>query len=336
MSNPVEIVIKATDRFTPVFESLGSALQNTSSFGEKAGLAISKMQGAFQGMEGMAVEAQQALTEFSSEAESQLNALAESRMTNLETTGAFQENFKMELGERLLALDQSFGERQEEMREQRFQRERQDNKDHQAEMSSLVISRGDFIVGIEQKLMEARVNMFRVFSQTIVALAANRGSTLARIAKATAIGEALVNTYLAGSKALASVPFPFNFAAAAAVTLQGLATVEKIRQVNIAHGGIGNVPEESTFLLQRGERVLSPSQNRDLTRFLTAGETQTKGGNAVIENVTIHVLENATSAEALLTMDRSDLRQVLMERIIPALDELAALGIRPKFVDHNT
>ena len=89
-------------------------------------------------------------------------------------------------------------------------------------------------------------------------------------------------------------------------------------------------------MLQRGERVLSPNQNRDLTRFLTTGETQSEGGKAVIENVTIHVLENATSAEALLSMDRSDLRQVLMERIIPALDELAALGIRPKFVDHNT
>ena len=42
------------------------------------------------------------------------------------------------------------------------------------------------------------------------------------------------------------------------------------------------------------------------------------------------------AAEALLAMDRSVLRQVVMERIIPALDELAALGIRPKFVDHNT
>ncbi|MEE8434652.1 MAG: hypothetical protein V3S64_07685 [bacterium] len=336
MSNPVEIVIKATDRFTPVFESLGSALQNTSAFGEKAGLAISKMQGAFEGMEGLAVEAQQVLNEFSSQAESQLNALAESRMSHLESQGAFQENFKTELGERLIALEQSFGERHEQLREQRFQRERQNLTNHLAALAALENNQGEQMLAVEQGWMEARLNNFSSFSQSIAALAAGRGSTLARIAKAAAIAEALVNTYLAGSKALASVPFPFNFAAAAAVTIQGLATVEKIRQVHIAHGGIGNVPEDSTFLLQRGERVLSPNQNRDLTRFLTTGETQFEGGKAVIENVTIHVLENATSAEALLAMDRSDLRQVLMERIIPALDELAALGIRPKFVDHNT
>ena len=336
MSNPVEIVIKATDRFTPVFDSLGSALENTSALGAKTGQALSKMQGAFQGMEGMAVEAQQVLTEFSSQAESQLNALAESRMAHLESQGAFQENFKMELGERLLALDQSFGERHEQLREQRFQREKQDLTAHLAALSSLENNQGEQMLAAEQRWLEARLNIFRAFSQTIVALAAGRGSTLARIGKSFAIAEALVNTYLAGSKALASVPFPFNFAAAAAVTLQGLAAVEKIRQVHIAHGGIGNVPEDSTFLLQRGERVLSPNQNRDLTRFLTTGETHSEAGKAVIENVTIHVLENATSAEALLAMDRSDLKQVLMERIIPALDELAALGIRPKFVDHNT
>lgn len=34
------------------------------------------------------------------------------------------------------------------------------------------------------------------------------------------------------------------------------------------HGGLDFVPAETTFLLQRGERVVSPAQNQDLTEFL--------------------------------------------------------------------
>ena len=35
-----------------------------------------------------------------------------------------------------------------------------------------------------------------------------------------------------------------------------------------AHAGLTNVPREGTFLLDRGERVVAPEQNRDLTDFL--------------------------------------------------------------------
>lgn len=44
--------------------------------------------------------------------------------------------------------------------------------------------------------------------------------------------------------------------------------------IGIAHGGLTNVPSESTFLLDRGERVLSPNQNRDLTTFLKKEKTE--------------------------------------------------------------
>ncbi|MBY6104908.1 hypothetical protein KUW19_00230 [Ferrimonas balearica] len=45
-----------------------------------------------------------------------------------------------------------------------------------------------------------------------------------------------------------------------------------------AHGGLGYVPNESTYLLQRGERVLSPRQNQDLTQFINGGGG---GGNNI-------------------------------------------------------
>jgi hypothetical protein len=40
-----------------------------------------------------------------------------------------------------------------------------------------------------------------------------------------------------------------------------------------AHGGLGFVPKESTYLLDKGERVLSPNQNRDLVSFLQSEQT---------------------------------------------------------------
>jgi len=54
--------------------------------------------------------------------------------------------------------------------------------------------------------------------------------------------------------------------------------------VGIAHGGLTNVPSESTYLLDKGERVLSPNQNRDLTDFIS-----TKGKSGGDVNVSFNV-----------------------------------------------
>ena len=39
----------------------------------------------------------------------------------------------------------------------------------------------------------------------------------------------------------------------------------------IAHGGLTNTPAEATYMLDKGERVVSPRQNKDLTQFLENG-----------------------------------------------------------------
>lgn len=336
MSTPVEIVIRARDQFTPVFNSLDAAFRNTDAAGQKAGMAIAGVEQAISGMEQTAADTQRALTAFSEQTQASLSALSEAQLNHLETQGALQETFTRNLGENLIELETGFSDQRADLRQSQYQTQQAALAGHLQAMGSLTRSHGVQVLAFEQGWLEARLENFRGFSQVLAGLAKGRGDTLARIAKTAAIAEALINTYLAGSKALASVPFPFNFAAAAAVTAQGLAAVDKIRQVNIAHGGIENVPAEATFLLQRGERVLSANQNRELTRYLDATAGNPEGRQAVIENVTVHVLENATSAESLLTMERADLRRVVAERIIPALDELAELGIRPKFVDQNT
>lgn len=99
---------------------------------------------------------------------------------------------------------------------------------------------------------------------------------LAVVGKASAIALATIDTYKGANKALGSVPFPFNFAAAAAVIAAGLVNVSNIVGTPLATG-ITEVPagfQNDTFpaRLTSGERVVSAPQNRDLTEFL-AGST---------------------------------------------------------------
>ena len=49
----------------------------------------------------------------------------------------------------------------------------------------------------------------------------------------------------------------------------------------MAHDGIGNVPKEGTWLLDGGERVLNPEQNKDLTNYLN---NRKDGGPQVVIN----------------------------------------------------
>lgn len=336
MAAPVEIVIKATDRFSPAFESLASAFKHVETGGSQTGLALEGLQQALADVARRSVQTGEIFANVSAEAEQRFKTLTEEELNSLDARAAQQIESAQSLGEQLLSIDEEFSARRASQRQKNFEQEQSALGEHQEKMEELVLVSQSRILELEKGLIGDRLRTYAAFSDAIQSLAEGRGRVLAQIAKAAAIAEALINAYLAGSKALASVPFPFNIAAAAAVTAQGLATVERIRQVNIAHGGIENVPEDATFLLRRGERVLAPDQNRDLTRFLSAGEEGAPRDGVTISNLTVHVLENATNAESLLAMDPSEMRRVVMERILPALDDLAALGIKPRFVDSNT
>ncbi|MDD2013194.1 tail tape measure protein [Pseudomonas putida] len=75
-------------------------------------------------------------------------------------------------------------------------------------------------------------------------------------------------------------------AAAAGVLMTGVGSALSGQ----AHAGIDNIPSEGTWLLDGGERVLSPAQNRDLTGYLqranSVDATSKPGGGAM--NVEVH------------------------------------------------
>jgi len=337
VSTAVEIVIRAVDQFSPAFQGLDTALQRTEGVGPKAQGALAGVGGSFTQLAQASAGADAALTAFVNGAETRLGELDAQRQAALETLAAQHEAAAQNLGDRLLAVDEDTTARREAQQAAAMERERQAVAAHHAALLALEASFGQQLVNLDQITAAARLETFQHLLASLSALAAAHGSAQARAAQALAIAEALIAAYLAGNKALASVPFPFNLIAAAGVTAEGLATVERIRRVSIAHGGLGQVPQDATFLLQRGERVLSAPQNRDLTRFLSAspGTDGPAAAPVTVQSLVVNVLPNATNADALLAMDRNELRRVVSDRIIPMLDELARRGVRPLFTEAN-
>lgn len=145
------------------------------------------------------------------------------------------------------------------------------------------------------------------------------------VAKALAVSEATVAAYLSFNKTMGAYPYPINAAMAGISLATSLVQVSKIMSTSagIAHGGLDYVPKEQTYLLDHGERVLSPRQNRDLTNFLD----DQNSGAVTIENIYIEILPNVTEAGALKDLDERTLRDFVEDRLLTALRELKLAGL---------
>jgi hypothetical protein len=106
--------------------------------------------------------------------------------------------------------------------------------------------------------------------------------------KAFAVAQATLNIPAAYSKAYDAVvgtPFvgpyiaPAVGAAAAALQVAQAASMKSVNISGMAHDGIDNIPKEGTWLLDGGERVLNPEQNKDLTRYLSEARESNSSPN---------------------------------------------------------
>ncbi|WP_421292967.1 hypothetical protein [Aeromonas veronii] len=102
--------------------------------------------------------------------------------------------------------------------------------------------------------------------------------------------------------------FPLGPIFAAMVVGMGLMNINSIRQqqwTGQAHDGIDYVPNEGTWNLQKGERVLGPALNQDMTQFLKANKDNNFSGrgsvtNHYTTNVQGNVLTNSEYEAGLL------------------------------------
>lgn len=169
--------------------------------------------------------------------------------------------------------------------------------------------KADALYGIQETLGVKGFNLFKLM---------NIKETLATT------HQAAMNAYNAvvGIPVIGPALAPPAYAAAFALGMGEVASIKGISLGGAAHGGLDYVPDEQTYLLQRGERVLSPNQNADLTDALNRGGIG--GGNITIENM--EFVFNVPTADQLIDMTADDWQEVVIERVLPAFRVLAMQG----------
>ena len=112
--------------------------------------------------------------------------------------------------------------------------------------------------------------------------------TMFAMQQAFSIASSMVAAYTAYSTAFAdpsAMTLTQKFAGGAAVMaalMPAITSISSISLKGMAHNGIDNIPSEGTWLLDGGERVLNPQQNKDLTNYLANSKSQ--GPSIVINN----------------------------------------------------
>lgn len=128
--------------------------------------------------------------------------------------------------------------------------------------------------------------------------------------KAASIAQAIVNTEEGATKALAQGG-AYGSILAGVVRATGYASVGIMAGQTIAgmaHNGIDNIPNEGTWLLDGGERVLNPKQNQDLTQYLNDRQNNQSGLNITINNSTDAEVSASQNSDGSVTIDVVDKR----------------------------
>lgn len=121
--------------------------------------------------------------------------------------------------------------------------------------------------------------------------------------QAIAIGQAIISTELAATKALELGPI-LGIPASTLVRGMGYASVGLIAGQTIsgmAHDGIDNIPKEGTWLLDKGERVVDSRTNSDLKDFIANG-----GNSGPQININVppgYTAEQSRGADGAVTID---------------------------------
>jgi len=131
-------------------------------------------------------------------------------------------------------------------------------------------------------------------------------------AKAFNIANAVMNTYMAATKAMASYPFPFSLVAAGAAVAMGLAQVAQIRSQQYSGRALGGPVMGGTPYMvgESGPELFVPNTTGSITRNGDLG-----GGGAV--NVTFNIMANDTAGfDDLLLSRRGLIRSVISDAML--------------------
>ena len=170
-------------------------------------------------------------------------------------------------------------------------------------LKSLESSLSDFVMSGKLNLESLRVAITRSIVEALI------GSTVTfALKKATAlfkieaIREGLISAYKAGAKALASVPFPFNIAAAGAVIGTGIGLVNKIK--GFEKGG-AVAKGQPVMVGEQGAELFIPNSTGQITQ-----SARGTGGGETNVNFTINATD-VRGIKELLINNRSTIVNVI-------------------------
>lgn len=329
MSTEIQISIKALDQFSGAFSQLSQTLRQVGTLGTETSQNVSTLGHGISGLGNILEETGEMTSGFFETLSTGLSISSAEQAQAFESLNSMTLESASALGEALVQADSLTAESRIAVGDLYHARQQENLASHNATMEAMTTQSQLAMKAVETEMLNQRLSMYAGMLSDLAEIAEDQGGGMVAIAKNLAIAEALISAYLAANKALASMPYPMNLVASGVVLVKGLANVKKIQEIPVAHGGLDYVPEDSTYLLKQGERVLSPTQNRDLSQYLSLSENTGSNAPMVIENLVIHVMENATHADALLEMDPHQIQQVVAEKLIPALDDLAQMGIKP-------
>lgn len=124
--------------------------------------------------------------------------------------------------------------------------------------------------------------------------------------KAAAIAQAVINTELAATKAMAEGGLILGMPAATVIRAAGYASVGIIAGqtlAGMAHDGIDRVPETGTWLLQKGERVVTASTSAKLDATLEKVRESRSSGSGVRDVNISYQLTGKPDDTMLIAMD---------------------------------
>lgn len=227
--------------------------------------------------------------------------------------GAFSELARIDEAEAKLA---SWYATQLEMLEQ-FRRERADlNATWDAEELALKQQHEDALAGIERARQVAQLSaaesVFGDLADMTKQFAGEQSGiykALFAVEKAVSIARAIVaiNTGIAEA---AANPWPTNLAAMASVaaaTAGIVSSIQSVRIAGMAHDGIDSVPKTGTWLLEKGERVVTSETSAKLDRTLEEIRRDRRSSG----EINVNLIEDASRAGQVRQREDADGNRII-------------------------
>lgn len=148
---------------------------------------------------------------------------------------------------------------------------------------------GDMVAGFAKSVINTLADMAAqwLIYQAVQLMVGKSTQAMAGVGLVANAQATSLQAQLAAYASTAAIPIvgpaaaPAAAFAAAAATAPMVAGVASSALMGMAHDGMDNIPREGTWLLDGGERVLNPNQNRDLTQYLrNAGDAGSGAGRS--------------------------------------------------------